>query len=557
MPAFPETNHFPMIENIRKYQGLILFFIAIVIISLVVGIKDDLFRGGASGQAVYRINGRTYNDKEFNHLGTGAFDLVGGLARAGDFSLYQFLMELAQGADSQDDAAEKFFVSRMILRDAKNELGIHPGDEEITDYIRKLKAFSDKDGAFNQETYNNFIEKGIGRLGMTENDLRELASDAIASSRINSIIGGGLAMNKDAVKSAQALNKQQISGSIARLDLAPFEAGIKPTDEEVKAYWENIQDAFMTQEKRKFTYIIASPKPAAANKEATISEETLKDEEKELKKQERETAAKEEARKNQIELDAQVDEFSFLLEEQKGAGLEDLAARNQWTVRTTEMVTADKAPEDLNVKLRSSSLGGNAVDELFRIEPTADPLSRISQPVAIAENQWLIARLDGEEKPRPKTFEEAREEARTRLVAAKAAEALKKGADEALEKIKASLAAGKSFAESAKSAGIDAAHVKGFKNINSATKPDAANEPSQLFQSASNVEPGTLADVITEQNRAFIVHVASREVEKDPKADETLKTQVESSAMQNESLAFTGWLKERTEAAKVESLIKR
>ena len=230
MPAFPETTHFPMIENIRKYQGLILFFIAIVIISLVVGIKDDLFRGGAGGQAVYRINGRTYNDKEFNHLGTGAFDLVGGLARAGDFSLYQFLMELAQGADSQDDAAEKFFVSRMILRDAKNELGIHPGDEEITDYIRKLKAFSDKDGAFNQETYNNFIEKGIGRLGMTENDLRELASDAIASSRINSIIGGGLAMNKDAVKSAQALNKQQISGSIARLDLAPFEAGIKPWD---------------------------------------------------------------------------------------------------------------------------------------------------------------------------------------------------------------------------------------------------------------------------------------------------------------------------------------
>ena len=175
-----------------------------------------------------------------------------------------------------------------------------------------------------------FIEKGIGRLGMTENDLRELASDAIASSRINSIIGGGLAMNKDAVKSAQALNKQQISGSIARLDLAPFEASIKPTEEEIKAYWENIQDAFMTQEKRKFTYIIASPKPAAANKAATISEETLKDEEKKLKKQEQETAAKEEARKNQIELDTLVDEFSFLLEEQKGAGLEDLAARNQW-----------------------------------------------------------------------------------------------------------------------------------------------------------------------------------------------------------------------------------
>ena len=546
-----------MIENIRKYQALILFFIAIVIISLVIGIKDDLFRGGASGQAVYRINGRTYSDKEFHHLGTGAFDLVGGLARAGDYSLYQFLSELARDAATPDEAAEKFFVSRMILREAKDELGIHPGEDEITDYIRKLKAFSTKDGTFDQEAYNNFIEKGIGRLGMTESDLRELASDAIASSRINSLVGGGLEMSRDAVAANSALQKQEITGTIAWLDLAPYEAGIKPTDEEVKAYWETVQDAFMTQEKRKFTYIVASPKPAATNKADTIADQTLKDEDKKKKAQERETAAKEEARKNQIQLDGMVDEFSFLLEEQKGAGFEELAAGNQWTVKTTEMVSTETAPADLNVNLRSSSLGGKAVDELFRIEPTADPLSRISQPIAIAENQWLIARLDGEEKPRIKTFEEARDEARARLVAEKATEALKKGANDAVEKINASLATGKSFADAAKDAGINAANQKAFSKIKNAPRQNEVNEPKQLFQSASNVDPGKLAEIITESNRAYIVHVSSREVLKDPKSEETIKAQVKSSAMQNEMDAYAGWLKERTAAAKVDSLIKR
>jgi len=545
-----------MIENIRKYQGLVLFFIAIVIISLVIGIKDDLFRGGAGGHAVYRINGRTYNDKEFQHLGAGAFELVGGLARAGDFGLYQFLMELAQGATSQADATEKFFVGRMILRKAKNEFGIHPGDEEITDYIRKLKAFSNKDGSFEQETYNKFIEKGIGRLGMTENDLRELASDAIASTRINAIIGGGLTMNRDAVKSTQALDNQQISGSIARLDLAPFEASIKPSDEEIKSYWENIQDAFMTQPQRKFSYLIVSPKPASKSAEK-IDDAALKEEEKKQKQQAKEAAAKDEERENQKALDALVDNFAVQLEEQKGAGFEELAAQNGWTVQTTGMFSKDKAPKELDLKLRSSSLNGKVVDELFQIVATADPLSKITQPIAVGENQWLIARLDGEEKPRPKTFEEAREEARAQFVAEKTAEALKKGAGEAMEKIKTSLAAGKSFVESAKAAGIDASQVKEFKKIKSSTQPDAASEPRQLFQSASNVEPGALADLISEPDRAFIVHVASREVEKDPKADETLKAQVESSAMQNEMLAFTSWLKERTEAAKVESLIKR
>lgn len=546
-----------MIENIRKYQGLVLFFIAIVIISLVIGIKDDLFRGGAGGHAVYRINGRTYNDKEFKHLGTGAFELVGGLARAGDFSLYQFLMELAQGATSQEDAAEKFFVGRMILREAKNEFGIHPGDEEIADYIRKLKAFSSKDGSFDQETYNNFIEKGIGRLGMTESDLRELASDAIASTRINSIIGGGLTMNKDAVKSAQALDNQQISGSIARLDLAPFEAGIKPTDEEVKSYWENIQDAFMTEPQRKFSYLILSPKPAAPKTAETIADATLKDEERKAKEQAKDAAVKEEERVNQKELDTLVDNFAVELEEQKGAGLEDLAKQNGWAVQTTGMFSKDKTPNELDLMLRSSSSKGKVVDELFQIVPTADPLSKITQPIAVGKNQWLIARLDGEEKPRPKTFEEAREEARTKLVAEKAAEALKKGAGEAMEKIKSSLAAGKSFAEAAKDAGIDASHVKEFKKIKSSTQPDAASEPRQLFQSASNVDPGTIGEIITEPSRAFIVHVTSREVEKDSKSEEKIKAQVESSAMQNKMLAFTSWLKERTDAAKVESLIKR
>lgn len=546
-----------MIENIRKYQGLVLFFIAIVIISLVIGIKDDLFRGGAGGHAVYRINGRTYNDKEFKHLGTGAFELVGGLARAGDFSLYQFLMELAQGATSQEDAAEKFFVGRMILREAKNEFGIHPGDEEIADYIRKLKAFSSKDGSFDQETYNNFIEKGIGRLGMTESDLRELASDAIASTRINSIIGGGLTMNKDAVKSAQALDNQQISGSIARLDLAPFEAGIKPTDEEVKSYWENIQDAFMTEPQRKFSYLILSPKPAAPKPAETIADATLKDEERKAKEQAKDAAVKEEERVNQKELDTLVDNFAVELEEQKGAGLEDLAKQNGWAVQTTGMFSKDKTPNELDLMLRSSSSKGKVVDELFQIVPTADPLSKITQPIAVGKNQWLIARLDGEEKPRPKTFEEAREEARTKLVAEKAAEALKKGAGEAMEKIKSSLAAGKSFAEAAKDAGIDASHVKEFKKIKSSTQPNAASEPRQLFQSASNVDPGTIGEIITEPSRAFIVHVTSREVEKDSKSEEKIKAQVESSAMQNKMLAFTSWLKERTDAAKVESLIKR
>jgi hypothetical protein len=556
-----------MIENIRKYTVLIIFFLVLVVIALVIGIKDDMFRSGAGGQSVLKIAGRTYSDKEFNLLGSGAFELASSLARTGDFGLYQFIMGLSSGATGEDDAAEKFFIGRMILRQAKEEFGVHPGEEEISEYIRALRAFAGPDGKFNEETYRNFIEKGIGRLGMTENDLRELASDALAARKINAIVGAGLGVNRDVVALDLALDNQRVNGSLARLDLDPFEEKIQPTDDEIKAYWETLQDAFTTEPLRKFTYIIATPDmPAetAEEKEApeTLAEAAASDEEKAAaEKKKAEAKAKKAAelaetrRKRQIELDSKVDEFTFQLEEQKGAGFEELAKENGWEVKTTELFSRATPPKELDVNLRSSSRGGKAVDELFRIEPTADPVSKLSQPIAIGENQWLVARLDGEEKSRPKTFEEAKEEARAQFIREKATEAMKTAANEALAKIKESLAAGKSFADAAKEAGIT--ETREFTKVTRDYRPDPASEPRNLFEAVRYVDPGSFAEVITEQDRAFIVHVTSREVEKQADAATRLDSQVTSLSSQNEMIAFMGWIADRIEAAKVQQLYRK
>jgi len=555
-----------MIENIRKYTGLIIFFVALVVFSLVIGIKDELFLGGMSGKGPLKIDGRIYSDKEFRNLGSGAFELTSSLARAGDFGLYQFMMGLTTGAVSQDDAAEKFFVSRILLRQAKEEFGVHPGEQEVSDYIRSLRAFAGPDGNFDEANYRNFIEKGIGRLGMTEADLRELASDALASQKINAIVGSGLGVNRDIVTRNLALENQRVSGSLARIDIDPYQAAIEPTDEDIKAYWENIQDAFVTQPLRKFTYIIATPDMPADEDEAeapeTLAEAAASDEEKQAAESKKaEAKAKKAAelaelrRQKQNEADAMVDDFTYQLEERKGAGFEELAKDNDWEVKTTELFAQDSPPADLDVKLRASSRGGKAAEELFRIEPTTDPVSKLSQPIAIGENQWLVARLDGEEKSRPKTFEEAKDEARAQYIAEKATEAMKAAADEAVTKINEALAAGKSFADAAKDAGINETHD--FSKVSSDYRPDTAVEPRNLFEATRYVDPGSLAEVVAEADRAFIIHVASREVEKQEDADARIDAQVASASRQNEMISFVSWLAERVEAAKVQQLYRR
>lgn len=550
-----------MIENIRKYRGLIIFALVLVAVALVIGMQSDIL-GKSSGQRdLFRISGRSYSDLEFQRLGEGGYQLASSLGQSGDFDFLQYAMAMTTNPYAPD-ASQKFFVGRIVLRDTIAEFGVYPGEEEISAYIRKMRFFAGTDQQFSEEKFRSF-EKSIGHLGLTETDLRELVSDLLSFKKINSIIGSGLTVNRDVTARALALTNQEISGALARLDLDPFEAKIEPTEDEIKAYWENIKDQFTTAPLRKFSYLIVTPdlpKEDAENKDSkpdSIVEAAATDEAK--KKMEAEKAKKaadlaETRRKKQLESDAAVDQFSVDLEDSKGKGFEELAKANNWEIKTTELFAQKSPPKEIDVNLRASSRGGRAVDELFRIEPTSDPLSSYSQPIAIGENQWLIGRLDGKEDSRTKTYEEARFEARDQYIQEKAAEAMKKAATEALEKIKASVTAGKSFADAAKEAGIN--ESKEFSKVSSTYRADASAEPANLFEATRNVDPGSFADIITEKDRTFIVHVAKREVVKEENAAARLDSEVKSQATRNEMAAFTGWIASRTEAAKVEELFK-
>jgi hypothetical protein len=553
-----------MIETLRKYNGLIIIMFAVLGVSFLF-MDTSSMRSIGSGQSILKISGRTYDDKEFKNLGESSLELAKGLGGSGDIELYYgFIAGLC--ARKFDDP-EQFFIGRMILREAKSDFGVFPGEEEISSHLRSLRAFAGADNKFDAEKYQNFITKYLGRLGMTEKDLRELASDVIASKKISAIVGSGLTMDRSAVANNLALENQQITGDVARLSITPFEEKIEPTEEEIKTYWGNLSDSFTTEPRRKFTYVIVTPdmpEEAKAEPEApeTIADAAASEEvKKEAEKKKEEAKAKRAAdlatarRAKQLETDTLVDDFLFALEQQKGTGFEELAKTNKWQIITSELFTRSTAPKDLDVNIRSSSNGGKAIDSLFKINETKDPFSKISEAIPIGENQWIVARLDGEEKSRPKTYEEARADARAQLISEKAAEALKTAANEAVTKIKTLLVAGKSFADAAKEAGVP--DSKAFSAIISTYRPDEATEPKNLFEAAKTIDPGSIAEVIIESDRAFILHVAKREVVKSPDAATRLDSELTAAASENERIAFSSWMTARTEAAKVEQLYKR
>jgi len=409
-----------MIENLRKYTGLIIVLFVLLIISFFLMDYRKMNRGANNGMPYIKVAGRTYNDKEFKNLGSSAYQLTQSLAQSGDMQLFSFLFGISGNAEfGSTKSMENFFAGRMLLRSAKEEFGIYPGEEEIDSFIRKLRAFTGPDGEFSQEQYRNFIEKGIGRLGLTEGDIRDLASDVIAQTKLAEILGAGLSTDRNAVAKNSALGGQRIAVEVARIDLDPIKAKIDPSEEEIKTYWETTKDAFKTSEKRKFTYLIVKPnipsKPAEIPAPAADATAEVKAEY-EKSKATREAGIAEDRRKARLATDKLADDFVYELVDDKSADFEKLAEKNSWALKTTELFALADAPKELKAALRSSSTPGTAADELFRVIVTSDPLSKISPAIAIGEDEWLIARLEETEEVRVQTYEEASADARARLI---------------------------------------------------------------------------------------------------------------------------------------------
>lgn len=550
-----------MIENIRKYTGLMIVVFVILFISFLLLDTSSVQNVGGGG-GYLRIDGKTYTQKEFTRMGQNGYDLLQELIRGGNYELYQFLFAATVDATDEQDTLEKFFISRVLLREAANEFGLQPSEHEISAEIRKMQAFTGQDGEFDASAFGTFIERRIGRLGMTESDVRALISDVMIHNQLKDLLGTGLAPMSEAVVRIDAFENQQVSGALAHYKLAPFEEALDPDEDEVKAFWENLQDAFTTEPLRKFTYIYAKPEFPDETEELppfTFDDLQLTEEQREVRDQQyRENLAAERAelrRKRQLEIDSTIDDFLYDIEHQQDATFESLATDKGLEVVTTELFSASAAPADLAQPLRQSARGESVVSELFRMITTVDPLSKISPPLAVAEGGWIVARLDEVEPSRVKTYEEAKEEARALYIEEKAIAAMTDAAESAREKILEALAGGQSFAAAAETAGF--ADVHAFENVTRAYQSNPDREPGALFETVRSVDAGSLAEVLVEGDRAFIAFVEKRELIKDENLAQRIENQLDQATRANETTAYVSWLRSRSEASNIQQLYRR
>ena len=138
-----------MIENIRKYNILIIIGLVVVAAGLVITMQTGSMRNG-NGAPYLKIGSRTYTDTEYRHLGVHGLEIARDLSQqdvnqamrmadnmevvrmllsSGPFPTYQFIESLSPRSMylvEDADKTELFFINRMIVRKAMQEFGIHP-----------------------------------------------------------------------------------------------------------------------------------------------------------------------------------------------------------------------------------------------------------------------------------------------------------------------------------------------------------------------------------------------------------------------------------------------
>jgi hypothetical protein len=543
-----------MIENLRKYPGVIIAALVAVFVGFLLMDSQQFFRN--RGAQSITVNGTSYDAMTYERLGPNSLRLASQLNSYQPFRLDMQMFAGAlinQEATSEEGVQKSFFVNRILLQQAGRDYGIHPGKEEIQKYIRERSIFADQDPTdpsiktFNQQSYDNFVKTNLGQFGMSEKDLLVLVSDMLLYEKFSKLIANSMQVDADIVKRSNQATKQKISLSYTSLPLPTFQEKLKPTEEELKAFWELRKDKYNTESRRSFSYVMITPKYSPVAEKAPEPPKPAKPGDPIPEPTDADKKIIEERQKAQLAATAVMDDLLNDIETSKGAEFESSAEKSGLKIEKTEFFTPTTIP-DVLLALTPRKTDKTITSLLFDMKVTSDAISKFTSSMPVGEADWLLARLDAEEPSRSKTFEEAQEEVRTEWLAEKGLEALKAAAEETKKKIEQTIHSGKSFADASKEAGYESQSIVRLGN---GEKKDGHPAAEQLFNATKYVNPGSLTELIVTDDAALIAHVNKREIYIDPNAEMTAKSDVDSAKTSLGYSTFADWLMEQNAKAKV------
>ena len=496
-----------MIKILRKHRNWLMIVIAILALPFCLYfVKSDTSQIRADtfaqmyGRKVTIIEARRYA-RLYSLAGVvGIEDLTEGLA---------------PGGGSDDQKVSMFIINLLVLRHEADRLGIDPSESEIVEAVKNFPAFQGQNG-FDAAKYDQVEKNVLPSLGFTDEQLREVARDELSLKRIKDVVVSGVSLPESESKS----NYEQFYGknfvSVVRVHAADLQKDIRPTDNDIKTYFEAHKGELKTEEKRKVEFVRLA----------------LTDEQKKLKDKERIDALQKLA-------DKANDVSQAMLE--KGADFHQVAAKFQLPVESTGEFTLS-APDP---KLKGDRQLNQGAFKLTKEEPNSDPLQ--------TADGFVIMHLAGIVDSRPLTLDEAKPRIVDQIRGDRSREMASTRGRQAAETLKNGLKAKQPLQFTLDQAGgLKAEKVEPFTLAEEMPDPKnpqpKKNEPADMMMIknvSSQLQPGEVSDFVPSMDGGFIVLMDKRDAP-DPSKYEQSKTTFEQRYLKSaRDYVFMEWLRDR------------
>ena len=419
---------------------------------------------------------------------------------AGFFQLARFLgvsdlMDgLAPGTSADDNQKiVTFVINLIVLRHEAERLGIQPSDAEIVEAVKNFPALQGQSG-FDPAKYDQ-VERGVlPSLGFTDEQLRELARDELCLKRIKEVVASGVSLPESESKS----NYEQLYGknfvSVVRVRSADFLKEIKPSDDDVKKYYEAHKTELKTEEKRKVEFVRLA----------------LSDEQKKLKDKERIDVLQKLADRANDVSQALLDKGDF----------RQVADKFQLPVETTGEFTMS-APDP---KLKADPQLNQAAFKLTQQEPNSDPVQ--------AADGFAILHLAGVVEARPLTLDEAKQKIVDQIKNDRSREMAMAKGRKAAETVRNGLKAGQPLQFTLEQAGgLKAEKMEPFTVADAADAKNPTEKPKNeaadmmmVKNVSAQLQPGEVSDFVPWIDGGLIVLMEKREPPDPAKYQQTKAT---------------------------------
>lgn len=387
------------------------------------------------------VNGHGYSSQEAGVLGSNGLEFLKSLIHAtrqrmeqfdtnedGTFSQQEIAALHAECPDIEESFAQlnslyriwsygpsnkDFYnaaINRAILHAEGEHLGLKPSEEQIDAFLRAMPAFRMADGSFNHTLYKRIVGyRGDNPNRVQEEMFRAVVADIILWQAVHSYWASGVNFNTAMQSAMIDASEQSVTGRTAWLPADKVPAPAEPTEDELKAFWEQHKEQYKSPERRIVSVYTLTPAAESSVENLLYAIDFLMEDLTRANGHGLDKLLSDTARNPEF------DEFSYTLEDGSTHVSYELSTQGELAERVTQ-VNAEGTETSLATAAFSEISGAPTVAQYEAAKAAGDPeknlsIKQIRGPFTTSDGKVVLVRVEAVEAPEVLEYDAARENA--------------------------------------------------------------------------------------------------------------------------------------------------